>query len=75
MLSYIIVSLLSLIVGAILYAKFGALAKADLIETEEAIKAEIISLRHHVTATAVTAKATAAKVESDAEKLASDAKL
>lgn len=56
MLTYIIVSLVSLIVGAVAYAKFGAIGLADLAKLEESIKS-------HVTSTEARLKADVAKAK------------
>ena len=50
MLPYIIVSLVSLIVGAFLYAKFGAVAKADLAKLEDSLKAHVIATENRIKA-------------------------
>ena len=74
MTTYIIVSLLSFLAGIFLYAKFGAVAISDFIKLEASLKAEIASLRNHVTDTVNAAKTDVAKVEATAAKVVADVK-
>ena len=67
MTAYIITSLVSLIVGAALWARFGAIGVSDLTKLEQ-------SLMSHVTATEGRIKAEVAKIKSTAAKVAADVK-
>jgi len=50
MLPHVIVSLVSLIAGAALFAKFGAVAKADLSKLEDSLKAHVIATENRIKA-------------------------